>query len=249
MFSTSSFNSSHCSSVNGTGDAWQSLQQVIYALGTGSLTTPYLPAYAAWASQGAGTGGAAIYNDSGSYKTLMIVGNNSAGGNREVKVWDDLTVSNNETVGGNLTVGGGTITGISGGVGVGAVAAGWYSDGTNLAVRAPSTAGGTYFQDSSGNRSWAEIGAPWGGINVNGNVITSGQVQTSGGVRFSNGSVQTVRPYLSTTCSNYSCTCSNGGTLASQLHYSIQGSCTGQSGSNQSCSSWNYTYIDIGLCD
>jgi Chaperone of endosialidase len=67
-----------------------------------ALTGPYLPTYASWSSQGTGAGGAAIYNDNSGYKTLMIVGNSSAGGNREVKVWDDLTVSSNLTVGGNI---------------------------------------------------------------------------------------------------------------------------------------------------
>lgn len=52
-----------------------------------------LPSYVGWAAYGTGGGGAAIYNDSGSYKTLMIVGNNSAGGVRNVGVWDNLNVS------------------------------------------------------------------------------------------------------------------------------------------------------------
>jgi len=89
-----------------SGGSWQSLQQAVqqtvYSLGTSGLTTPYLPAYAAWASQGTGAGAAAIYNDNGSYKTLMIVGNNSAGGNRKVQVWDDFTVSNNLYVNGDI---------------------------------------------------------------------------------------------------------------------------------------------------
>lgn len=37
-------------------------------------------------------GGAAIVNDNGSYKALMILGNRSAGGVRIVKVWDTLDV-------------------------------------------------------------------------------------------------------------------------------------------------------------
>jgi hypothetical protein len=82
-----------------SGGSWQSLQTIVSNLvGGGSLTGPYLPTYASWASSGTGSGGAAIYNDNGTYRTLMIVGNNSAGGNREVKVWDDLTVSNDLTV-------------------------------------------------------------------------------------------------------------------------------------------------------
>ena len=57
------------------------------------------PNYAAWASYGTGDGGAAIYNDNGAYQSLMIVGNNSSGGERQVHVWDDLTVNNQFVVG------------------------------------------------------------------------------------------------------------------------------------------------------
>lgn len=81
--------------VNGTlcikGDcisAWPS---------TAAFTGAYVPTYATWNSSGTGGGGAAIYNDSGSYKSLMIVGNNSAGGNRVVHVWDDLVVNSSLT--------------------------------------------------------------------------------------------------------------------------------------------------------
>ncbi len=59
--------------------------------------TAFLPGYAAWSAYGTGDGGAAIYNDSGTYKKLMVVGNNSAGGAREVGVWDNLTVNGNAT--------------------------------------------------------------------------------------------------------------------------------------------------------
>ena len=38
---------------------------------------------------------AGIANDTDKFKKLMIVGNNSAGGGREVGIWDNLTVSNN----------------------------------------------------------------------------------------------------------------------------------------------------------
>ncbi|MDE2491898.1 MAG: hypothetical protein KGM24_13715 [Elusimicrobia bacterium] len=56
----------------------------------------YVPSgYAGWGSAGTGAGGAAIYNDNGSYQTLMIVGNNSGGGVRKVGVWDELDVNGN----------------------------------------------------------------------------------------------------------------------------------------------------------
>ncbi|MBI3565797.1 MAG: hypothetical protein HY079_11415, partial [Elusimicrobia bacterium] len=51
------------------------------------------PSYQNWAAYGTGSGGAAIYNDAGSYKTLMLVGNNSAGGSRQVSVWDQLNIN------------------------------------------------------------------------------------------------------------------------------------------------------------
>ena len=54
------------------------------------------PNYASWAAYGTGDGGAAMYNDNGAYHRLMIVGNNSAGGNRRVGIWDDLRVSNTQ---------------------------------------------------------------------------------------------------------------------------------------------------------
>jgi hypothetical protein len=55
----------------------------------------YLPHYSNWATYGTGDGGAAIYNDSNAagYQTLMIVGNNSAGHERRVSVWDRLFVN------------------------------------------------------------------------------------------------------------------------------------------------------------
>jgi hypothetical protein len=58
----------------------------------------YLPHYQNWATYGTGDGGAAIYNDPTAYQTLMIVGNNSAGGTRRVSVWDQLLVNGTEYV-------------------------------------------------------------------------------------------------------------------------------------------------------
>jgi len=63
------------------------------------------PSYQSWAAYGTGSGGAAIYNDGGSYKTLMLVGNNSGGGVRQVSVWDQLNVNGNNVVSGYETVG------------------------------------------------------------------------------------------------------------------------------------------------
>jgi len=66
------------------------------------------PNYAAWNAYGTGSGGAAIYNDSGTYKALMIVGNNAAGGSREVGMWDNVTAHGNLTVTGQIKISGGS---------------------------------------------------------------------------------------------------------------------------------------------
>lgn len=75
----------------------------------GSIAGAYAltPQYQGWANYGTGDGGAAIYNDAGTYQGLMVVGNNSGGGGvRRVKVWDELTVNGNEVVTGAATFGG-----------------------------------------------------------------------------------------------------------------------------------------------
>lgn len=95
------------------------LQAKVGAVGTAGVTTPtltatnanaatvtatkvvaggYTPSAASWNSQGTGTNGAAIYNDTSSFRTLMVVGNNSAGGSRRVGLWDDVTVNGNVSV-------------------------------------------------------------------------------------------------------------------------------------------------------
>lgn len=63
-------------------------------MGSGGIAGNYglIPSYRDWATYGTGDGGAAIYNDANGYKKLMIVGNSSAGGSRQVGIWDDLTV-------------------------------------------------------------------------------------------------------------------------------------------------------------
>jgi len=66
-----------------------------------------LPSYANWNSYGTGDGGAAIYNDSGEHKKLMIVGNNSGSEVREIGMWDNVTIVGNLTVLGSVS---GTIT-------------------------------------------------------------------------------------------------------------------------------------------
>ncbi len=49
------------------------------------------------------TYGSEISNDINSYKTLMIVGNKSAGGSRQVGIWDKLTVNGDLVVTGTIT--------------------------------------------------------------------------------------------------------------------------------------------------
>ena len=66
--------------------------------GNETLNGAYTPGYATYGSVGAG--GAAITNDNNAYKTLMILGNNSGGGVRQVGIWDNLTVNGTATVNG-----------------------------------------------------------------------------------------------------------------------------------------------------
>lgn len=68
------------------------------------------PGYQSWAYYGTGAGGAAVYNDNNSYKTLMLVGNNSNGGVRRVSVWDELNVNGNTYMNGTGYTSGGTYT-------------------------------------------------------------------------------------------------------------------------------------------
>ncbi len=61
--------------------------------------------YTTWGTEFSGAGGGAgIINDNGTYQALMVVGNTSGGGTRQVQVWDDLEVKDDLTVDGNLTV-------------------------------------------------------------------------------------------------------------------------------------------------
>jgi len=59
---------------------------------------------AAWSSFGDGTNRAEISNDTGTYKTLMIVGNGSAGLGRRVSIWDRLEVNGETALTGRLGV-------------------------------------------------------------------------------------------------------------------------------------------------
>jgi len=68
-----------------------------------------LPKYQAWASQGLGDGGAAIYNDDQTYKALLISGSDLGGNGRKVNIYDDANVSRDMAVGGNLTVTGDSV--------------------------------------------------------------------------------------------------------------------------------------------
>ena len=72
-----------------------------------SITSPketvsyFTPPYAPWVGSGAqvGAGGAAIVNDNTTSNGLMLVGNTAGGGaRRQVKVYDDLTVTGRLTV-------------------------------------------------------------------------------------------------------------------------------------------------------
>lgn len=62
--------------------------------------------YKNWDSGGFAStgGGAAIVNDNGSYKALMILGNSSGGGTRKIGLWDDVNVVGKLSVGDNPIV-------------------------------------------------------------------------------------------------------------------------------------------------
>lgn len=64
----------------------------------------WTPRYANWDSLGTGDGGAAIYNDSGSYDALMIAGNTASGAaGRRIQLYDDVTINGNLAVNGRIT--------------------------------------------------------------------------------------------------------------------------------------------------
>jgi hypothetical protein len=82
-----------------TGDSWLRLRSGLNSSTYSDLAVGQLWSgrhqfeYANWDGDRVGNGGAAIVNDSGTYKSLMVVGNNSAGGVRKVNVYDDLSVN------------------------------------------------------------------------------------------------------------------------------------------------------------
>jgi hypothetical protein len=55
-----------------------------------------------------------ISNDTGTFKTLMILGNTAAGGQRNIGMWDNVNISNNLNVGGGITAQNSTIVGTLG---------------------------------------------------------------------------------------------------------------------------------------
>ncbi|MEO1268798.1 MAG: hypothetical protein AAFX99_11915 [Myxococcota bacterium] len=66
---------------------------------TGGINFPYRN----WEPDHVGDGAAAIRNDQGTYNSLIIAGNNSAGGARQVSLWDDVHVSGELDVDGNIS--------------------------------------------------------------------------------------------------------------------------------------------------
>ena len=73
--------------------------------GTSRLNAPFFtPPYSTWGIQ-QGAGGATIMNDNVTYQALMVVGNNSGGGARRVRLYDDVSVDANLSANGTLSVG------------------------------------------------------------------------------------------------------------------------------------------------
>ena len=69
----------------------------------------------------------------------------------------------NINMSGNINMVNNIITGLSGGVGIGNVIAGWYSDGSNLAARYPSSGGAFYVQGNNATINYMISGALVGG--------------------------------------------------------------------------------------
>lgn len=100
------------------------------------------------------------------------------GGDYNVRLINDVS-GRLSIVGGDLSVGGGEITGIAGGVGIGSVSSGWYSDTANLAARVPN--GDFYVQNSAVTpATYFRAGAASGGAQVSGKMSVSGKIGTSG---------------------------------------------------------------------
>lgn len=86
------------SSLKVGGWSYGNVSYLVYHQGIGCWTPQVYTNYQSGAVAGLGNGatgigGAGIWNDNGTYKTLMIIGNTSAGGNRQVSIWDALTVN------------------------------------------------------------------------------------------------------------------------------------------------------------
>lgn len=67
----------------------------------------YRPGYAGWNSLNTGEGGASIYNDDNTYKSLLITGNRSADPNngfRKIRLFDDVRVERELEIGGDAIV-------------------------------------------------------------------------------------------------------------------------------------------------
>ena len=142
---------------------------------TGGITGNFtlLPGYKNWAVDGTGAGGAAVYNDNGTYKKLMILGNNSAGGVREVGIWDNLTVNGNTTVAGTLTV---SSSGIK------------FNDGTTLTtatggIGGSGTTGYVPRYTAASTLSNSSITSDGVSSTANGNFFTTGILQSTNGFR------------------------------------------------------------------
>lgn len=112
----------------------------------GSIAGNYgiTPRYANWASYGVGDGGAAIYNDSAGYQGLMLVGNNSGGTLRRVKVWDEMTVNGSMRASAAIVYQGAACTDQLYGLGVSYCPAGRYATYTaGIMVKRTTTVGTT----------------------------------------------------------------------------------------------------------
>ncbi len=75
-----------------------------------NLNGPLKPGYSNWDST-SGDGGAVIRNDNGTYDALMIAGNTAGGGDRAIRLYDDVTIDDDLMIEDSMLVKGNTVFG------------------------------------------------------------------------------------------------------------------------------------------
>ncbi len=125
-----------------------------------------------------GTSGGSIVADNGTYKALMIVGNNisgNSGNGREVGVWDFLNIHGRAAIGyGNQTAAPSNGLAVSGNVGIGTTA-----PGTNLDVAGNINASIYYDRDNTNYYVDPAANTMPYAANLNGDIVQDGNLLSS----------------------------------------------------------------------